>query len=287
MSVVETQHPVSESLADVESFGVLKGKTALITGGSRGIGRATALALAQLGANVAVNYQNAADAAEEVCTFAREFGSRARAYKADVSRDTDADPMIKSVLDEFGRVDILVNNAGITRDKSFLKMTRLMWDEVLGVNLTGPFNVTHAVLPGMVEAGWGRIINIASIVGQTGNFGQANYAVTKGGLIAFTMTLAREVARKGVTVNAVAPGYIETDMTKDVPGRHHRDGQDDDARGPAGQAGRGRRGDRLPGIAQGQLHHRPGARRQRRHVHVSVPWESPCFSRRRALGGQR
>jgi 3-oxoacyl-[acyl-carrier protein] reductase len=217
MSVVETQHPVSESLADVESFGVLKGKTALITGGSRGIGRATALALAQLGANVAVNYQNAADAAEEVCTFAREFGSRARAYKADVSRDADAGPMIKSILDEFGRVDILVNNAGITRDKSFLKMTRLMWDEVLGVNLTGPFNVTRAVLPGMVEAGWGRIINVASIVGQTGSFGQANYAVTKGGLISFTMTLAREVARKGVTVNAVAPGYIETDMTKDVP----------------------------------------------------------------------
>jgi NAD(P)-dependent dehydrogenase (short-subunit alcohol dehydrogenase family) len=116
-----------------------------------------------------------------------------------------------------GTVTVLVNNAGITRDKSFIKMTRMMWDEVLGVNLNGPFNVTHALLPGMTDAEWGRIINIASIVGQTGNFGQANYAVTKGGIIAFTMTLAREVARKGVTVNAVAPGYIETDMTKDVP----------------------------------------------------------------------
>ena len=121
--------------------------------------------------------------------------------------------MMEQVFAEFGRVDILVNNAGITRDKSFLKMTRAMWDEVLGVNLTGPFNITHRALPKMVEAGWGRIINIASIVGQTGNFGQANYAVTKGGLIAFTMTLAREVARKGVTVNAVAPGFIATDMT--------------------------------------------------------------------------
>ena len=124
--------------------------------------------------------------------------------------------MFDAVTKEFGGIDILVNNAGITRDKSFLKMTRLMWDEVLGVNLNGVFNITRLILPSMVEAGWGRVINMASIVGQTGNFGQANYAVTKGGLIAFTMTLAREVARKGVTVNAVAPGFIETDMTKDL-----------------------------------------------------------------------
>jgi 3-oxoacyl-[acyl-carrier protein] reductase len=221
MSTIEsrrTEDPIlSESQVESESFAILRGKTALITGGSRGIGRAAALALCQLGANVAVNYQNSKQAAEEVCTLAREHGVRARPYHADVSRDEDAASMLKEVLGDYGRVDILVNNAGITRDKSFLKMTRMMWDEVLGVNLTGPFNVTRGVLPGMVEAGWGRIINIASIVGQTGNFGQANYAVTKGGLIAFTMTLAREVARKGITVNAVAPGYIETDMTKDVP----------------------------------------------------------------------
>ena len=117
---------------------------------------------------------------------------------------------------EFGAINILVNNAGITRDKSFLKMTRMMWDEVLGVNLNGPFNISQAVLPKMIESGWGRVINLASVVGLTGNFGQANYAVTKGGIIAFTMTLAREVARKGITVNAVAPGFITTDMTKDV-----------------------------------------------------------------------
>jgi 3-oxoacyl-[acyl-carrier protein] reductase len=217
MSVVEDRMPRTETQPDVESFGVLRGKTALVTGGSRGIGRATALALAQLGANVAVNYQNSQEAADKVCTLGKEFGVDCRAFKADVSRCDEADAMAEAVLHEFGRVDILVNNAGITRDKSFLKMTRTMWDEVLGVNLTGPFNTTRAVLPGMVEAGWGRVINITSIVGQTGSFGQANYAVTKGGLIAFTMTLAREVARKGVTVNAVAPGYIETDMTKDVP----------------------------------------------------------------------
>ena len=224
--------------------GSLAGKTCLVTGGSRGIGRATVLALAEAGANVAINYQRSADAAAETCELAKKMGVDARIYKADVSREDEANPMIEQVLEDLGTVhdlandarapgsgslramtplgreeepgtvDVLVNNAGVTRDRSFLKMTKLMWDEVLGVNLNGPFNVTHALLPAMVDAGWGRIINVASIVGQTGNFGQANYAVTKGGIIAFTMTL---VARKGITVNAVAPGFIETDMTKDVP----------------------------------------------------------------------
>ena len=149
--------------------------------------------------------------------MARELGVQASTYQADISHEEEAKRMVDACSSDFGAIDILVNNAGITRDKTFLKMSRSLWDEVLGVNLTGTFNVTRAVLPGMVEAGWGRVINMASIVGQTGNFGQANYAVTKGGLIAFTMTLAREVSRKGVTVNAVAPGFIETDMTKDMP----------------------------------------------------------------------
>jgi 3-oxoacyl-(acyl-carrier-protein) reductase len=217
MSRAETVHSNVGAQPEVERLGVLQGKTALITGGSRGIGRAAALALARLGANVAVNYCSSADAAKDVCCLAGEFGARAEPFHADVSKIDEADAMVQEVLDEFGRVDILVNNAGITRDKSFLKMTRSMWDEVLGVNLNGPINITRALLPGMIEAGWGRVINITSIVGQTGNFGQANYAVTKGGLIAFTMTLARELARKRITVNAVAPGYIETDMTKDAP----------------------------------------------------------------------
>jgi NAD(P)-dependent dehydrogenase (short-subunit alcohol dehydrogenase family) len=112
---------------------------------------------------------------------------------------------------------VLVNNSGITRDKTFIKMTRTMWDEVVATNLGGPFNVTHSILPGMLETGWGRIINISSIVGQWGSYGQANYAAAKGGLLAFTMSLARELARKSITVNAVAPGFIETDMTKDLP----------------------------------------------------------------------
>ena len=195
---------------------LLAGKRALVTGGSRGIGKAVSLLLAEAGAAVAVNFQHSAEAADEVCRMARGLGVDARCYQANVACEEDALAMMDAVDKDFGAVDILVNNAGITRDKSFLKMTRGMWDEVLGVNLNGVFNVTRRALPAMVESGWGRVINMTSIVGQTGNFGQANYAVTKGGLIAFTMTLAREVARKGVTVNAVAPGFIETDMTKDL-----------------------------------------------------------------------
>jgi 3-oxoacyl-[acyl-carrier protein] reductase len=195
----------------------LQGKIAVVTGGSRGIGRATALALAEAGADVAVNCRANLEAAQEVCTLIVKLGQRAKAYQADVSKEEEAHIMVEQIRADLGQINVLVNNAGITRDKSFVKMTKSMWDEVLGVNLNGPFNVTHELLSQMAESGWGRIINITSIVGQTGNFGQANYAVTKGGLIAFTMTLAREVARKGVTVNAVAPGYIETDMTKDVP----------------------------------------------------------------------
>ena len=195
----------------------LAGKVCLITGASRGIGRSCALALAEAGANVAVNYRSSKKGAEETCKQLRDLGVTSNTYHADVSHDDECQEMIEQIIHDMGPVDILVNNAGITRDKSFLKMTRDMWNEVLGVNLNGPFNITQKVLPMMIEEGWGRIINIASIVGQTGNFGQSNYAVTKGGIISFTMTLAREVARKGVTVNAVAPGFIETDMTADMP----------------------------------------------------------------------
>ena len=212
-----TEHaPMYEALGEAAFGKVLAGKTALVTGGSRGIGKATALALAEAGAAVAVNYQYSVEAADEVCRAIGRFGVQANTYQANVSCEDEAKAMVDAVTKDFGPIDILVNNAGITRDKSFLKMTKIMWDEVLGVNLNGVFHITRLVLPGMVEAGWGRIVNMTSIVGQTGNFGQANYAVSKGGLIAFTMTLAREVARKGVTVNAVAPGFIETDMTKDL-----------------------------------------------------------------------
>ncbi len=217
MIVTDIQAPETTPKAAEAAFKVLQGKKALITGGSRGIGRAAALALAEAGADVAINYQRSTEAAEEARAAARALGVSAWIFQADIASEDEAKRMAETVLNQIGPIDILVNNAGITRDKTFLKMTRTIWDEVLGVNLTGTFNITRALLPGMVEAGWGRVINLASVVGQTGNFGQVNYAVTKGGIIAFTMSLAREVARKGVTVNAVAPGFITTDMTKDLP----------------------------------------------------------------------
>lgn len=195
----------------------LKGKVALVTGASRGIGKAIALAIAGAGADVAVNFQSSEAAARQVCEQIAKYGVKTKAYQANVADPQAVDQMIATVIRDMGQISVLVNCAGITRDKSFVKMTREMWDQVVATNLSGPFNVTHAALPSMLEAGWGRIINISSIVGQWGNFGQANYAAAKGGLISFTKTLARELARKNITANAVAPGFIETDMTKDIP----------------------------------------------------------------------
>lgn len=195
----------------------MEGRVALVTGSSRGIGRAIALDLATAGCNVAVNYASHAAAAEDVVARVRELGRKCHAYQADVSMQNETDSMVNSIENDLGSVEILVNNAGITRDRSFAKLAKDDWDKVLRVNLDGPYNLIKRCLGKMVEARWGRIINIASVVGQMGNFGQANYAVTKGGLIALTKTLARELATKGITVNAVAPGYIETDMTAVVP----------------------------------------------------------------------
>ena len=212
----EVQSPVREARREAVAHKVLEGKRALVTGGSRGIGRATVLALAEAGADVVINYRSSSQMADETCAAARKLGVQVHVYPGDVSQEDETKRMADAILEEVGPVDILVNNAGITRDKSFLKMTRAFWDEVLGVHLTGTFNITRALLPGMIAANWGRVINITSIVGQTGNFGQINYSVAKAGLIGFTMTLAREGAKKGITVNAVAPGFIETDMTKDM-----------------------------------------------------------------------
>ncbi len=195
----------------------LQGKVCLVTGGTRGIGRAIVLALAEAGADVVFNYQHSSEQAEEVLQQATEKGVRAKAARADVGVPGEVDQLVAETGAELGPITILVNNAGITRDKSFLKMSKELWDEVMRVNLDGVYNVTHAVLPSMIAASWGRIISISSFVGLTGNFGQTNYAATKAGIIGFTMALAREVARKGVTVNAVAPGFVTTDMTKDVP----------------------------------------------------------------------
>jgi len=196
----------------------LQGKTCLITGGSRGIGRAIVTAMAAAGANVAFTYQSSKEQADALAkSMIEKGGVRCKAYQANVASSEEMQNVVKQVENDFGPITILVNNAGITRDKSFLKMTKTMWDEVMRVNLDGVFYTTQLVANDMVGAGWGRIINISSIVGQTGNFGQANYAATKGAVISFTESLARELARKGITVNAVAPGFVETDMVTNMP----------------------------------------------------------------------
>ncbi|MDO8631748.1 MAG: SDR family NAD(P)-dependent oxidoreductase, partial [Phycisphaerales bacterium] len=172
----------------------LKGKISLISGSSRGIGRAIAFALAEAGSDIIVNYFSNQAAADEVVEKIQKLGRRALAIKADVSNRKQVGEMVEQAQAEFGVVQILVNNAGITRDRSFLKLSPEHWHEVLITHLDGAFNLTGRLLPNMIESKWGRIINITSIVGQIGNFGQSNYAVAKGGLMAFTKTLAREVA---------------------------------------------------------------------------------------------
>ncbi|MFO0945259.1 MAG: 3-oxoacyl-ACP reductase [Planctomycetota bacterium] len=207
---------MSEERVGLQSFSLL-GKTALVTGGSRGIGKSVAVALAAAGANVAVNCYTGCKFAEDVREKIRSFGRKSEVYTNNVADEIAVEKMHEAVMNDFGQVDILVNNAGITRDKSFKKMTKEMWDSVLSVNLTGVFLVTKQFIDGMADRGWGRVINVSSIIGEHGNFGQANYAAAKAGLIGFTKTLAKEYAARGVTVNAVAPGFINTRMVQDIP----------------------------------------------------------------------
>jgi len=195
----------------------LEGKTAIVTGGSRGIGKAIALALAARGANVGLTCYTGCKFAEDVQGQIRDLGRKAEYFAHDVGNPEEVIKLAAEITNSLGNVDILVNNAGINRDRSFKKMSQDMWDAVIAVNLTGVFTVTKQFIDGMAERGWGRVINISSIVGEVGNFGQANYSAAKAGVIGLTKTLAREYARKGVTVNAVAPGFIKTRMLQDMP----------------------------------------------------------------------
>ena len=195
----------------------LTGKNALVTGGSRGIGKAVCLELARQGANVAVNYAGRAQAAEEVAAACRELGVEAFAVQADVADAAAVDAMVKEVAARFGRVDILVNNAGITRDKLALQMKEEDFDAVLDTNLKGAFLCMKAVYRPMMKQRYGRIINISSVAGLRGNAGQANYAASKAGLIGMSKSIAKELASRGVTVNLVAPGFIDTEMTAVLP----------------------------------------------------------------------
>jgi 3-oxoacyl-[acyl-carrier protein] reductase len=195
----------------------LEGKVALVTGASRGIGRAIALELAAQGASVMINFLNSKETAEEIANTIIDSGRQAAIMKADVSDFSLAQVLIKSTIDTFGKLDILVNNAGITRDKLIMMMSEDDWDQVQSNNLKSTFNCSKAAVKHMIRNRYGRVINITSVAGQMGNAGQTNYSASKAGQIGFTKALAREVAARNITVNAIAAGYIETDIWKNVP----------------------------------------------------------------------
>jgi NAD(P)-dependent dehydrogenase (short-subunit alcohol dehydrogenase family) len=213
---METVHDIPLS-GLIPSFSLL-GRKVFVTGGSRGIGRACALTLASAGADVAVGSSpTGAESAESVCVEIRDMGRRARAYSFDIAVRGDVETMCTRVAEDFGDIDVLINNAGVTRDGLFRKMDRSAWDAVINTNLNSVFDITQRFIEPMAARGWGRVINVSSIVGRIGNFGQTNYAAAKAGLIGLTKALAREYARKGVTVNAIAPGFVRTRMLDGVP----------------------------------------------------------------------
>jgi 3-oxoacyl-[acyl-carrier protein] reductase len=195
----------------------LEGKVAIVTGGTRGIGKAIVMDLATQGADIALNYRKSADLAQELAEIIRGMGRRALVVQADVSSYDDAQAMVQKVLDEFGQVDILVNNAGMNWDGVVWKMSEEQWDRVISVDLKGTFNYTRAVTPVFREQGSGKIVNITSINGLRGKFGQTNYSAAKAGVIGFTKACARELGRTNINVNAVAPGLIKTEMVKEAP----------------------------------------------------------------------
>ncbi|WP_099188098.1 3-oxoacyl-[acyl-carrier-protein] reductase [Tepidibacter mesophilus] len=191
----------------------LKGRVALITGGSRGIGKAIAIKLASLGADIAINYTSREESAIEVKKEIEDMGVRCFIVKCDVSNFEDSQNMVNEVINEYSKIDILVNNAGITKDGLLMKMKEEDFDKVISVNLKGVFNCTKAVTRSMMKQKYGKIINMASVVGIMGNAGQANYCASKAGVIGFTKSTARELASRNITINAIAPGFIESDMT--------------------------------------------------------------------------
>ena len=196
---------------------MLKGKNVIVTGATRGIGREIALTLAQNGANIAMNYRNLNSEVEDLINEIKSFGVDALAIKCDVSITDEVDNFVKEVKSHYNTIDILVNNAGITKDGLILRMKEEDFDDVLDVNLKGTFNTTKAVSSIMVRQKYGKIINISSVVGISGNAGQCNYAASKAGVIGFSKSVARELASRNINVNVVAPGYINTDMTKNLP----------------------------------------------------------------------
>lgn len=194
-------------------MGLLQGKVALITGGSRGIGRAVARKYAEEGASIALTARHIGDAVKEFTSELQKLGVQAQAYTSDASLFDEAHQLIQQVLKDFGRIDILVNNAGITQDALMMRMSEEQWDTVININLKGAFNLIHAVTPIMMKQRSGNIINMSSIVGISGNAGQANYAASKAGMIGLTKSIAKELGSRGIRANTITPGFIVTDMT--------------------------------------------------------------------------
>ena len=208
--------------AELDGLDGLNGKVALVTGASKGIGAAIALRLAERGARVAVNYNTSEGPAEQVAASIRDAGGDALTVRADVSDLPQVTAMVERISDDWGAVDILVNNAGIIGDSLLVRMTDEAWGQVIATNLNGTFYCTRSVLRAMVRKRWGRIVNISSVVGIRGNAGQANYSASKAGVLGFTKSLAKEVATRNITVNAVTPGYIRTDTVNVLP-QHLKD----------------------------------------------------------------
>ena len=201
----------------------LNGQVALVTGASRGIGRAIALALSQAGAYVVINYRGNQQAAESTLIELNRTGGRGELCQFDVSVETQVDAAVKKIVDRQGKVDILVNNAGMTVDNLLIRVKSEDWDQVIGTNLRGTVFCTKSVCRVMIRQRYGRIVNLSSVVGQTGNVGQSVYAATKAGILGFTKSMARELAPRGITVNAVAPGFIETEMTANLAPQHQEE----------------------------------------------------------------
>ncbi len=195
---------------------VLEGKTAIVTGGSRGIGEAIVMKFAEAGADVAFTYINSEDRANQVVERTKEFGTKVIAYKSDAAKFEDSVQLVNDVLKEFGKIDILINNAGITKDNLLLRMSEDQWDRVMEVNLKSIFNLTKNVIRPMMKNRGGSIIHMSSVVGVFGNAGQANYAASKAGIIGFSKSVAKEVGSRGIRSNVIAPGFIETDMTHEL-----------------------------------------------------------------------
>lgn len=195
----------------------LKGRVAIVTGGSRGIGAVIAKELAKHGVSVVINYNQSSEAADQVVREIEELGGQAYASQADVSDSAQARVLVEETLNKFGKIDFLINNACITRDRTFRKLNEENWRKVIDVNLNSVYNTTSAALPAILESDAGRIINISSVIGQAGGFGQTNYSAAKAGMIGFTKSLALELAKTNVTVNAICPGFIETDMVREIP----------------------------------------------------------------------